>query len=175
MYSSFDKMPETFRNIVNELGGLSRGKEKFVFRKNVNNPFPDTGAYFGCINEGEDNTGAYSDLSIVVFPSNEEESINDRWIIALGVGSLGYKNDYELVSLPGTRRLFTKHLANISSSFVKNDFMDIETEDGFKSFCDRENIPETLANAVKNYRKVLIACSILNPNDESITVQIHVW
>ena len=172
MYSSFDKMPETFRNIVNELGGISRGKEKYVFRKNVNNPFPDTGAYFGCINEGEDNTGAYSDLSIVVFPSNEEESENDKWIIALGVGSLGYKNDYELVSLPGTRRLFTKHLANISSSFVKNDFMDIETEDGFKSFCDREDIPETLANAVKNYRKVLLACSILNPNDESITVQI---
>ena len=34
-------------------------KEKYVFRKNVgdNGAFPDAGAYFGCISEGEEPAG----------------------------------------------------------------------------------------------------------------------
>lgn len=152
-----------FESTIDSFGGNFKGSPKYVFRKNVNNPFPDSGAYFGCINEGEENTGPYSDLSIVVFPSNEVEKNDDRWMIALGVGSLGFKNDYHLVSLPGTRRLFLNCLSY--DSFVKNDFMDIETQDGFLSFCQRQSIPETLYNAVKNYSKVLLACTIFNPND----------
>lgn len=160
--SAFDYV-EFFRNTIDSFGGKSRGNLKYVFRKNVNNPFPDSGAYFGCINEGEENAGAYSDLSIVVFPSNEAVKNDDRWIIALGVGSLGFKNDYNLVSLPGTRRLFMNYLSR--DSFIKNDFMDIETQDGFKSFCQKQSIPETLYNAVKNYSKLLLACTMFNPND----------
>jgi len=156
---------EYFKNTIDSFGGISRGNPKYVFRKNVNNPFPDIGAYFGCISEGEENTGAYSDLSIVVFPSNEAVKNDDRWIIALGVGSLGFKNDYHLVSLPGTRRFFMNCLSH--DSFIKNDFMDIETQDGFTSFCQRQLIPETLYNAVKNYSKLLLACTMFDPNNKN--------
>ena len=107
------KYTNFFEEKIKEFGGVSRGAPKYVIRKNINYPFPDKGAYFGCINEGEDVSGAYSDLSVVIFPSNEAEYINDRWIIALGVGSLGFKNDYNIVSLPGTRRLFMKYLDKI--------------------------------------------------------------
>lgn len=147
---------------IDSFGGVSRGTPKYVLRKNVNNPFPSSGAYFGCINEGEENTGAYSDLSIVVFPSNQPRKNEDRWIIALVVGSLGIKNDYHLVSLPGIRRSFMNCLGN--DSFIKNDFMDVETQDGFASFCDKASIPETLNNAVKNYSKVILACTVFDPN-----------
>ncbi len=152
-----------FEETISSFGGVSRGKNKYVFRKNVNNPFPDTGAFFGCISVDEEPAGAYSDLSIVVFPSNEPNEADDKWIISLGVGSLGYKNDYQLVSLPGTRRMFVNTLRQ--NSYIKNDFLDIESHDGFSSFCEKHAIPETLRNAVKNYTSVLIACSIFDPND----------
>ncbi len=152
-----------FEDQISSFGGVSRGNKKYVFRKNVNNPFPDKGAYFGCISEGEDASGAYSDLSIVVFPSNEPNDADDRWIIALGVGSLGYKNDYALVSLPGTRRLFMKYLD--SNTFIKNDFMDIESSDGFFTFCNENDISDTLNNAVKSYGKVLLTATLFDPND----------
>ena len=152
-----------FEDQISCFGGVYRGNKKYVFRKNVNNPFPDKGAYFGCISEGEDASGAYSDLSIVVFPSNEPNDADDRWIIALGVGSLGYKNDYALVSLPGTRRLFMKYLD--SNTFIKNDFMDIESSDGFSTFCGENNTSDTLDNAVKSYGKVLLTATLFDPND----------
>jgi len=154
-----------FVDMISSFGGNGRLKQKYVLRKNVNAPFPDKGAYFGCINEGEALSGAYSDLSIVVFPSNEKKDMDDRWIIALGVGSLGYKNDYDLVSLPGTRRLFVKYLDG--NSYIKNDFMDIESADGFFTFCSDNKISDTLNNAVKNYGKVLLACTLFDPNNHN--------
>lgn len=153
-----------FEDTIKDFGGVSRGNKKYIFRKNVGTPFPQSGAYFGCINDGEESTGAYSDLSIVVFPSNEPQKVDDRWLIALGVGTLGFKNDYHIVSLPGTRRIFVNCLSG--DTFTKNDFMDIETKDGFSTFCENHNIPETLSNAVKNYRNVLLVSTIFNPNDK---------
>ena len=154
---------EFFEKTIASFGGVSRNTPKYVLRKNINSPFPDSGAYFGCINVGEEHTGAYSDLSIVVFPSNEEKTEQDRWIIALVVGSLGFKNDYHIVSLSGSRRVFLNCLGE--NSFIKNDFMDIETQDGFSSYCTRHNIPETLDKAVEKYRKVILACTLYDPND----------
>ena len=156
-----------FEDQISNFGGVNRKNKKYVFRKNVNNPFPDTGAYFGCIAENEDASGVYSDLSIVVLPSNEPNDVDDRWIIALGVGSLGYKNDYSLVSLPGTRRLFMKYLDK--ETFIKNDFMDIESSDGISTFCAENNIPDTLSKAVKSYEKVLLTATLFDPNDYNIS------
>ena len=152
-----------FEEQISNFGGVSRGNKKYILRKNVNAPFPDKGAYFGCIGEGEDVSGAYSDLCVVVFPSNEPNASDDKWIIALGVGSLGFKNDYDLVSLPGTRRLFMKYLD--SHSFIKNDFMDVESSDGFSTFCSENEISDTLDNAVKSYGKVLLTSTLFDPND----------
>ena len=166
MYSGIATTHEYIRFFEEQLsnfGGVSRGNKKYVLRKNVNNPFPDKGAYFGCISEGEDVSGAYSDLSVVVFPSNEPNDADDRWIIALVVGSLGFKNDYELVSLPGTRRLFIRYLD--SNTFIKNDFMDVESSDGFSTFCSENAISDTLNNAVKSYGKVLLTSTLFDPNN----------
>ncbi|MBR3045982.1 MAG: AAA family ATPase [Oscillospiraceae bacterium] len=158
-----EKYVPFFTETLSAFGGEIRGKSRYVLRKNIGSPFPESGAYFGCISDAEDPSGPYSDLSIVVFPSNENNATDDRWIIALGVGSLGYKNDYHLASIPGTRRLFAKHLGK--DSFIKTDFLDIESQIGFSGFCDKNDIPVTLNNAVKNYGKVLLVCSLLDPND----------
>lgn len=159
-----------FEKTIINFGGISRGKAKFIMRKNVNSPFPDTGAYYGCISVDEEPAGAYSDLSIVIMPSNEDNEADDRWMISLGVGSLGYKNDYQLVSLPGTRRLFVNSLP--SNSFIKNDFLDIESHDGFTNFCDNHAIPDTLRNGVKNYSSVLLVSTIFDPNDTKASKSI---
>lgn len=203
MYSNFEITPNSestpnylsfFEDKIKEFGGVYRGNKKYVFRKNVGSnsgtSFPDKGAYFGCINEGEEPSGVYSDLSIVVFPSNEDKAKDDRWIIALGVGSLGYKNDYALASLPGTRRLFANHLERDVNNFIKNDFLDIESHDGFTTFCNKVNkenkdnkdneanedneankdiIPTTLKKAINgsvDYRRLLLAFTLFNPNDK---------
>ena len=152
-----------FEERISSFGGVRRGNKKYVFRNNVNNSSSNKGAYFGCISEDEEASRAYSDLSIVIFPSDEPNDADDRWIIALGVGSLGYKNDYDLVSLPGTRRLFMKHLD--TNTFIKNDFMDIESYDGFSTFCNENYIPDTLKNAVERYRKVLLTATLFDPKD----------
>jgi len=152
-----------FEETIKAFGGVSRGKAKYIMRKNVSAPYPEVGAYYGCISVDEEPSGAYSDLSIVIMPSNEPNEVDDRWMISLGVGSLGYKNDYQLVSLPGTRRIFVNTIP--VTSFIKNDFLDIESHDGFSSFCDKQAIPETLRNGVKNYTSVLIASTVFDPND----------
>lgn len=162
MFSDFKDYVKIFEENIKKFGGVGRGeKHKYVMRNNTSNP-SEKGAYFGCIAEGEDASGAYSDLSIVVFPSNEPNSSDDRWFISLAVGSLGFKNDYDLVTLPGTRRLFRKYLND--ETFVKNDFQDIESNNGFDSFFSE--IPETLGNAVVDYKKVVLVCSLFDPNKE---------
>lgn len=182
MYSKFNSdnfdYLKFFFDTIEKFGGKGRSGDKYVRRVNVgsgNSTFPDKGAYFGCISEDEEDTGVYSDLCIVVFPSNELEDVNDRWIVTLAVGSLGFKNDYSIVSLPGTRRLFSRHLEEnkvTSNSFIKNDFLDIESQDGFKNYCENNDIPETLNNAVKSYGKVILAASIINPNEKGTSESI---
>lgn len=163
---------EFFSETIASFGGDgARGKKKYVSRDNATNN-PDKGAYFGCIAEGEEDHGQYSGLSIVIFPSNEENSSQDRWLISLAVGSSGYENDYDLVSLPGTNRCFRKYLNE--ASFVKSDFQDIESSDGFNSFCSNNetNIPETLTKSYDSYKQFILACSLFNPNEEEPSKQL---
>ena len=171
MFAEFvDLMNDLFFPTAEKFGGKGRsGKLNYVKRKNVNDPFPDTGAYFGCISEGEEPSGPYSDLSIVVFPSNEKNIESDRWIVALGIGSLGFKNDFDIATVPGTRRAFSRCLQdteNAKYSFIKNDFLDTHSGDGFRNYCEANDIPETLSNAVKSYEKVILAATIVDPNNE---------
>lgn len=167
MFTNIDAMGkyvDKFETTIDEFGGISRGNKKYVFRKNVgSDAFKTGGAYFGCIAEGEDPSGAYSDLCIVVFPSDEPNDADDRWIISLAVGSLGYKNDFQIASLPGTRRMFVKYLE--ADSYVKNSFLDVDSEDSVKSYCD--TIGDSLRNAIRSYYKVMLACTIFDPNDVS--------
>ena len=136
MFKNFeDQYINFFKDTIEDFGGGKKDDEKklkYVFRNNTN---ADKGAYFGCINKGEEPSGVYSDLSIVAIVTNENVPQNDRWIIGLTVGTQGYNNDYSIASLPGTRRSFRKYLSNtLPESFIKTDFLDIESKDGFNTF-----------------------------------------
>ncbi|MCJ7649304.1 MAG: AAA family ATPase [Candidatus Lokiarchaeota archaeon] len=131
--------------------------KSYIFRKNTKeDAFKKGGAYFGFISPEEEATGPYHDFSLVIFPDHENKS----WIISLGVGSLGFKNDYELASLPGIRRLFSSIISQ--NGFCKTSFLDIETSlpAQFTS-----NIPH-LKESLKIYSKVLPVCEII-PNPMS--------
>ena len=114
------------------------------------------GAYFGFINPEEENSGPYHDFSLVIFPTDDDKS----WVISLGVGSLGFKNDYDLASTPGVRRLLSEIIT--SDGFCKTNFIDIETPIS-KEFLKR--VPH-LKNTLKKYDKVLPICEVLD-NPES--------
>ncbi len=127
--------------------------KNYVFRNNTKeDAFKKGGAYFGFISPEEEATGPYHDFSLVIFPDNK----NGSWVISLGVGTLGFKNDYELASLPGIRRLFSSITSQ--DGFCKTSFLDIESNlpAQFTS-----NIPH-LKNSLKNYSKLLQVCEIIH-------------
>ena len=80
------------------------------------------------------------------------------WLVCLGVGSNGFKNDYELATYPGLRRLFSK--LTDERGFCKSDFSDIETSlpRSLSGSDDLQHIKKT----IKTYSKVLPACQIVN-------------
>ncbi len=118
----------------------------------------DNGAYFGFIHPEEEASGTFHDFSLTIFPNDQ----NKPWLVCLGIGSSGFKNDYELATYPGLRRLFSKLVDE--QGFCKSDFSDIETS-------LPKSITESLAlqhikNTIKTYTKVLPTCQIVN-NPES--------
>jgi Holliday junction resolvasome RuvABC ATP-dependent DNA helicase subunit len=108
----------------------------------------------------EEMSGPYHDFSLVIFP-------NDKglpWLICLGIGSSGFKNDYELATYPGLRRLFSKLIDN--RGYYKPDFSDIETSLP-KNFTETNDLLH-IKNTIKKYTKVLPACQIIeDPESEN--------
>lgn len=157
-----ENIRQFIRNKAEEFGGVC--ETDFIERNNTNgDAFEKGGAYFGIISPEEEHSGPYHDFSVVIFPGKE---FDDPWILALGVGSQGFKNDYDLASFPGLRRLFSKIID--SNGYVKSDFSDIEN--GLpKEFFGREDITH-LRKAIDNskgYGKVLSAVQILrNPESD---------
>ncbi len=119
----------------------------------------DNGAFFGFIHPEEEPSGPYHDLSFVVFPSAEEEK---PWLVCLGVGSSGFKNDYELATYPGVRRLFSK-LIN-ERGFCKTDFSDIETSLP-KSITGNPDL-QHIKSSIRTYTKVLPACPMASTHGQ---------
>lgn len=114
----------------------------------------DNGAYFGFIHPAEDTSGPFHDFSLTVFPNDQ----NKPWLVCLGIGSNGFRNDYELATYPGLRRLFSK--LTKESGFCKSDFSDIET--GLpQSFLGNPNL-QHIRNTIKTYTKVLPTCQIVD-------------
>ncbi len=127
----------------------------FVARNNTGiDALKDNGAYFGFIHPEEEASGPFHDFSLTIFPNEE----NKPWMICLGIGSSGFKNDYELATYPGLRRLFSK-LVN-EKGFCKSDFSDIETSLP-KSFAGSQDL-QHIKNTIKTYTKVLPVCQIVN-------------
>lgn len=118
----------------------------------------DNGAYFGFIHPEEETSGPFHDFSLTIFPNDQDKP----WLICLGIGSSGFKNDYELATFPGLRRLFSK--LTDKRGFCKSDFSDIETSLP-KSITGNLDL-QHLKNTIKTYTKVLPTCQIVD-NPES--------
>ena len=154
---SIESIREFIKNKAKEFGGQI--DLDYIERNNtIDEAFNKGRAYFGLISLEEERQGPYHDFSIVIFPSKE---VGKSWILALGVGSMGFKNDYELASYPGLKRLFSK-IIKPDNGYIKSDFSNIE--DGLpKEFFGREDIIH-LKKAIDNsrgYGKVLPAIQIL--------------
>ena len=142
-----------FEEWAESFGAEPNGINCFL-RKNIGNEaFANGGAYFGYVQPEEGASGAYHDFSLVIFPDNE----NGDWVVSLGIGSLGFRNDYELAAQPGIRRHFQKLLS--ASGFIKTDFLDIETNLPIDFIEKAPNLKKSL----NIYRKVLSVCEIVNP------------
>ena len=134
--------------------------KSYIERNNTKqDALKDNGAYFGFIHPEEEAAGPYHDFSLTIFPNDQDKP----WLVCLGIGSSGFKNDYELATYPGLRRLFSK-LIN-EKGFCKSDFADIET--GLpKTIAGSEEL-QHIKNTIKTYTKVLPACQIVeNPESE---------
>jgi len=134
--------------------------------------FNDGSAFFAFLSSEEETTGPYSDFSFVVFPDKKDEI--DTCIVALGVGSSGFRNDYQLASMPGLRRLFLKHNSQ-NNSFFKTSFDDIESTSSDLLNEIRVNYP-LLKTVVESYKTVLPASQIVVFNNEENALNIiYTW
>lgn len=136
-----------------------------VWRNNLHPEKEDDfrkGAYFGLVNANEELTGAYSDFSLVIFPNAE----CSHFVIALGVGSLGFNKDYTVATLPWLRRLFLKLRDSKYSGkqFYKVDFSDIESPSAIMNHLDGI---EDLREVISKYSAVLSACQIVDVENTS--------
>jgi len=119
------------------------------------------GAYFGFIRDEEEYSGAFHDFSLAIFPQIDDKAC----VIALGVGSLGFLNDYDIASLPWVRRMFSKLRREGRKTYFKNDFSDIETSSLDLMTEIKNNYPD-LKKVIDNYKKVLPAAEIIDFSDE---------
>ncbi|WP_164123043.1 McrB family protein [Sphingobacterium sp. xlx-130] len=149
------------RDYINALAisfGAKVGQEhgnSYIERKNIgDDALNDNGAYFGFVEPEESTSGQYHDFSLVIFPDKEDKS----YLICLGIGSLGFKNDYELATYPGVRRLFKSLVSE--NGYCKSDFTDIETSLP-KSFTGKPELSH-LKSTIIRYTKFLPVCEIVN-------------
>ena len=139
-------------------------KGNAVFR-NATEPF-DEKSYFGFIREDEEHSGPYHDFSLVFFPRIDDNKNIRECVIALGVGSMGFANDYDIASLPWLRRLFTKLRTQGGQTYFKTDFSDIETPSN-DLFTTIKNKYSALKKVIETYKNVLPASQILDFSDET--------
>lgn len=152
---------ETIRQFIKEKAEKFGAKtdaefnKPYIERNNTGQEaLKDNGAYFGFIHPDEETSGPFHDFSLTIFPNDK----NKPWLVCLGIGSSGFKNDYELATYPGLRRLFSK-LVN-ERGFCKSDFSDIETSLP-KSIIGNADLAH-IKNTIKTYTKVLPVCQIVD-------------
>ncbi len=156
-----EEIIEILENKAQKFGAKNSDEysKDYVLRKNIkSDAFKNNGAYFGFIHPEEETSGPYHDFSFVVFPSNPNDEDANHWVVCLGIGSLGFKNDFELATFPGVRRLFNSIIEN-RDSFCKTDFSDIESSLP-KSFLQNDKI-KSIRKTLETYKKVLPVCQII--------------
>lgn len=146
-------------------------KGNAIVRKNIKlEAFTNGGQYFGFINKDEATSKRYSDFSFVVFPDDLHEV--KYCVVGLVVGSSGFKNDYEVATLPGLRRMFLR--LNGENAFFKTSFDDIETTSSALLKEVRNDYPN-LSSVIENYKTVLPAARIVDLDDETGIDILYSW
>jgi DNA polymerase III delta prime subunit len=154
---SIEKIRDFIRQKAIEFGAKPENEynKPYIERNNTGKEaLKDNGAYFGFIHSEEETSGPFHDFSIAIFPNEEGKP----WLVCLGIGSSGFKNDYEVATYPGLRRLFAKLIND--RGYCKSDFSDIETSLP-KSITSNPDL-QHLKNTIKTYTKVLPTCQIVD-------------
>ena len=143
-----------------------RKKQNVVIRKNLVNVDGNV-QYFGFINPIEAPSGPYSDFSLVFLPTGKE----DIYVMSIGVGSEGFRNDYDLANTPGMRRLFINLLPadETHHPFCKPKFVDIESPVDFSA------IEEETNSNLDKYRTVLSIGCLINATNEDDIALVKAW
>ena len=144
-------------------------KMSFRLRENIgNDALDDNGAYIGLIQPDEEPSGQYYDFSLTINPALDDKP----WYVNICVGSLGFKNDYELATRPGMRRLFSQ-LVDIDG-FCKSDFSDIETKLP-RELTGREDL-QHFTRTIGKYSSLYTAFQILtNPKSEEAKQRVSAF
>ena len=152
----------------NDSKTITNAKGNAIVRYNIDEGgYGNEKAYFGFIGPDEETSGAYSDFSFVIFPERELGAC----VVALGVGSMGFKNDYQLAMLPGLRRDFLKLRGE--RTFFKTSFVDIESTSSDLLKEVRENYI-ALNTVIDAYKTVLPAAVIVDDVENNLEV-IYQW
>lgn len=142
----------------NEGNTIVDPKGNAVIRYNLSDSaYSEGDAFFSFISKEEETQGPFSDFSFTIFPESELGSC----LVTLGVGSSGFRNDYQLALLPGLRRTYLKLRTEDDYSFFKTSFADIESTSSDLLAKIRTDYPN-LRSVVDVYKTVLPASRIVN-------------
>ncbi|WP_203650303.1 McrB family protein [Secundilactobacillus yichangensis] len=141
-------LKETFvgelETILMKVGGKDRsGQKLFITRKNVSENLNKGEKGFGFISfirSDQTVSGRYSGLSVKVNPGE------NHYRISLDIGNDGFGDDYQLATLPGTRRRFLNLQKDIIN-YSKANNADI------KSFCSLDYGDDTSKRQLKDLEK----------------------
>lgn len=164
------------KNNENQTREIVNPKGNAIIRNNLlETSFNNGSAYFGFLSAEEETSGPYSDFSFAIFPDDKDDV--EACVVSLGVGTLGFKNDYQLASLPGLRRTFLKLNSNDNYSFFKTAFDDIESTSSDLLNEIRTNYPK-LETVIESYKTVLPASRIVTLEEfrnNSALKTIYTW
>jgi 5-methylcytosine-specific restriction protein B len=147
-------------------------KSNAILRRNIKFDKEDSAQFFGYIRPEEQVSGGYCDLSYVVFPQEED----GLCILAIGIGSEGFRNDNDLAALPGIRRQFLKLLdINNDMGACKTSFLDRET-DVLPEFVQQVSLlAPDLLTALNKYKKDLPIYQLVNPDTDEGQKTLKAW
>ena len=170
--NSVEELKERVVEIAKEYGFKKKENESSdgnaILRVNLKD---EQGAnFFGFIRPEESFKELYSDLSLVFFTRHDTSS----FFISLGVGSLGFTNDYELACQPGLRRKFLRLLKGETFVSIKPNLSDIEQpSEDFEKFVSNNCIQFT--PIVRKYSKYLPVIKYLDYKDNDIEAELRRW
>ena len=155
----------------NERSTISDPRGNAIIRDNLEaSAFTNGTAFFAFISNEEATSGQYSDFSFVVFPDSAE--LVGACVVGLVVGTSGFRNDYQLASLPGLRRLFLK--LNSPDSFFKTSFDDTDSNTPGLLNEIKTNY-HSLQTVIESYKTKIQACKIVRFDDVNALDDIYAW